>query len=1131
MRIRVHDSSLGANATPCGTSTYGEVEDYTVTICPVYEPVGTPVDNCVAQTFDVSVSVPGLGDGVGTILYTVDGGTLQSAPYVSPSTSLTGFSVGQIVDATLDVGGCTYSIGSIESACVQELDCEATEPVVKTHCYQNGDTKTWWFSTDGPTIELKFTAGELLAGDQIEIVDGDPTDPFANLETTFIEGDLTNQVWTSYTNQMGIRFATDGSGSCSENGLTPIEFQVRCSGCSEPSGEVILPLEANCATNTFNVSVFLTDPGLIDPSTPATEIGVSYTVNGGLPIPVSGGPFAASDIVNVGNFPLGSTVNVILVHESSSVCNNTIATGLTLAANCPPINDLCTSPTSLTVQANCTGNGVSGTTENATSTETPSCDSDGPWYDVWYIFNSGDFISHNINFTPGTIEDWGFELFTTCGAPVVDGCGGFGGTNLILPTLAANTNYRLKVFTNDAFGAPGDFQICISGTPLTPGERCDNAIAIGVAPNAGACSPTTVTSGVQQNGPNGCSVGAEDDRWFSFVAPNNGNKLVLSTTAGTATDWVMQVWTGCPGTGTLIDCNDDQIVGVQPMPRIELCQFDYTPGATYYVRLWTYGTFSTGNCTLCVYEDTPCPAPPANNACVNAQALSMNAAADCPANSSAGTTISATPAANGVPTCDLFSALNDVWYTVTTGSSQTTLRVDLSNVSGNHEAAVYSNFTCGTNGAGATQVACFTAGGTQNVTVLPSTVYHIRVWANPGNQGDFNICVSAPAFTCTTDLSIDWVVPGLSSTPLWELRDASNNFLVASGGGQSVITGGIYPEVTCVPDGDFRFLVLNGSSMRYVLRTAGNPGTRLIDNQSPVSGAHSVAEFSTSPAALSSSGPIQNPVGPTELLFTSCDKYFWKKGEFVVVNEDPDVAAVWIPGAGTNQSSTTGYDFWFYDPNGTYSFIRQRRHNVTDGFGNVGSARTCHMQVNNWATANWIPNQLPLNVRVRAVVENVPKNWGPACRFVRDDALANCTPTWLMDVPGNPFISCNTIRAFNNQSINRVYARPVSGATKYEFTFNTAEGPIVREVTTYYVTLGWNASVAPPLVDGAVYDVTVRAFKGGVYCPAGKVCTVQICNTPASCTNDLSGGSQNSAIDAVTGAALNMWPNPNRGDQ
>ena len=55
MRIRMHDTSLGGNATPCGTSTYGQVEDYTVNIVPcVPTSVTTPPSNtsvtCGANT-------------------------------------------------------------------------------------------------------------------------------------------------------------------------------------------------------------------------------------------------------------------------------------------------------------------------------------------------------------------------------------------------------------------------------------------------------------------------------------------------------------------------------------------------------------------------------------------------------------------------------------------------------------------------------------------------------------------------------------------------------------------------------------------------------------------------------------------------------------------------------------------------------------------------------------------------------------------------------------------------------------------------------------------------------------------------------------------------------------------------
>ena len=264
----------------------------------------------------------------------------------------------------------------------------------------------------------------------------------------------------------------------------------------------------------------------------------------------------------------------------------------------------------------------------------------------------------------------------------------------------------------------------------------------------------------------------------------------------------------------------------------------------------------------------------------------------------------------------------------------------------------------------------------------------------------------------------------------------------------------------------------------------------------------------------------------TDLLFTSCDKYFWKNGEYIVCNEDPAVAADYNNGGAAGADS--GYDFLFFDPNGTYSYVRQRRHNASDNFANIGSARTCHAKINNWALADQIPNGVKLNVRMRAVVNGVAGAYGPACRFTRDEALANCAPTKLFDVPGFPqFLSCNVTRDFVNNTPNRLYARPVSGATQYRFTFTNAElvSPIVRVVSTYYVNLGWGAVVAPALTAGSTYEVTVEAFKGGPYCKAGESGAVTI-------NAMFAGGQQNSLMDNVNATSvLTLYPNPNQGSE
>jgi hypothetical protein len=77
----------------------------------------------------------------------------------------------------------------------------------------------------------------------------------------------------------------------------------------------------------------------------------------------------------------------------------------------------------------------------------------------------------------------------------------------------------------------------------------------------------------------------------------------------------MELWTDCPGANiNAYGCADD-VNGF--MPEISLCQNEYTPGATYYVRLWTYSRNVSGNCGLAVYTTTACPLPPSNDECAS----------------------------------------------------------------------------------------------------------------------------------------------------------------------------------------------------------------------------------------------------------------------------------------------------------------------------------------------------------------------------------------------------------------------------------------------------------------------------------------------------------------------------------
>jgi len=508
------------------------------------------------------------------------------------------------------------------------------------------------------------------------------------------------------------------------------------------------------------------------------------------------------------------------------------------------------------------------------------------------------------------------------------------------------------------------------------------------------------------------------------------------------------------------------------------------------------------------------PPPPANDACANAIPLDCNTLVT-------GTTTSATLETPAPAFCGTGLTAPGVWYTVAgfdgpmfatlCGATAYDSRINVYSgscgawvcVGGNDD-----NFSCTSN----------TASSRLEWTGSSANTYYILVQGYSSATGDFDLFVGCGSNnnSCPDNgLSIQFQTDASPFETTWDLLDATGQYVIASGGPLAA-PGALLEEFACVPDGCYQFRVKdsggNGmSSGGYVVRTQGNY-IRIIDD------ANNFSSGSTSQA----SGSFCLPMGTTDLLYSSCDKYFWATGKYIVCNEDAAVAADWNGGGPAGADS--GYDFWFYNPNGGYSYVRSRRHNVSDNFANVGSSRTCHMKVNNWAAANHIPDGVLMNVRIRSVVNGVAGAYGPACRFTRDEATAACPPTLLFDVPGFPqFYSCGVNRNFVSSTANRLYARPIAGATQYRFTFDNAElaSPIVRVANNYYLSLGWSIGVAPPLVAGQTYDVTVEAFKGGNWCIPGNVCLVTI-------NNPVAGGQQNVALDG--GSALNMWPNPNNGD-
>ncbi|MCB9164584.1 MAG: T9SS type A sorting domain-containing protein [Flavobacteriales bacterium] len=338
--------------------------------------------------------------------------------------------------------------------------------------------------------------------------------------------------------------------------------------------------------------------------------------------------------------------------------------------------------------------------------------------------------------------------------------------------------------------------------------------------------------------------------------------------------------------------------------------------------------------------------------------------------------------------------------------------------------------------------------------------------------------------------------------------------------------------------------VSGGITGGYQLREAGASGARIIDN---------FGNFTTgSVSGLSASvdnGAFCLPTGTDKLLFSSCDKLDWIDNKMIVCHANAAVSAEY---GVTN--TTSGYEFWFFDPNGTYSFRRFRSHATSDGFGH-GATRACHFKVNGWYNSigtPHIPANMLLNVRVRGRVAGNNLPFGPACQFRIDAALAACPHAKLQDDPANPDdYSCGVMRDFGGPSTpaNRIYANPpqpipvvASNMVRYQFRFRiVAENIcIVRPPqTSARMVLNWTNG--PALQCTKTYDVDVRVSLdgGATWCfgPAGtgqaaacadtedwgKMCKVTI----NPCSSMSSGGS---SMALSSDGQFTMYPNPNSGE-
>ncbi|MBL7937818.1 MAG: T9SS type A sorting domain-containing protein [Flavobacteriales bacterium] len=426
--------------------------------------------------------------------------------------------------------------------------------------------------------------------------------------------------------------------------------------------------------------------------------------------------------------------------------------------------------------------------------------------------------------------------------------------------------------------------------------------------------------------------------------------------------------------------------------------------------------------------------------------------------------------------------------------------------------------------------------------------------------GQLNNACQCVQIACTESVVLELRTDAKSDEAGWEILDQNTNLVICSGGAPadpfpSGITSPITPEC-CLPVGCYRLRVLDsggdgfvsgGITGGYQLREQGINGRRIIDNFGNFSSGSSSGIGSTF-----ENGAFCVPVGSDRPIFASCDKLDWANNQFIVATENEAVSTAF---GSTN--TTSGYEFWFFDPNGGYSFRRFRNHATSDGFGH-GATRACHMKLNSWSNSiltPHLPANVLLNVRIRGRVNGNNEPFGPACLFKIDAARAACPIVKLQDNPLNiPDFSCGVVKVFGgaNSSANRITANPPqfspaapAGQIRYQFRFRIpGENVCIVRPAQSSPTLHLNWSGPGQLECSKSYDVDVRVSKdgGATWCvangeptcgmnvtPWGKVCAVTISTSTYCPGNGLVGGNNNLALEGD--AELTMYPNPNHGEQ
>lgn len=417
-------------------------------------------------------------------------------------------------------------------------------------------------------------------------------------------------------------------------------------------------------------------------------------------------------------------------------------------------SDGCSFSPVLSVTANCSSP-TAGTSTGATQTITGCAGNADD--DVWYEFTATS-TSHQIQVGASGGYDPVIQVFSNvCSSLVSLGCQDNFGTSVDetfnYSSFTPGQVYKVRVYHWGAGSGTGDFTICVTTPPAPPSnDACGGAISLNVNTS---CSPQLFSNDGATNSLAGCSGNADDDVWFSFVATNSVQDIIVDPVS--TMDLVVELYQGNCSSLNSLNCMDNTFTGDQE----EINAVGLTPGETYYFRVYDYYSGTTGDFNVCVVgsptpaptNDEPCDAilmPPVTSTCNygtfnNVGATTTNGAGIPTPSSCAG--------GSGAAIGGFTSGTADVWFQIvvpSTGNINITAEPNLGGGAITDGVMALYSGDC----SNMSQIACADdysdyPGSAHDLLPMitengltPGDTLYLRYWGFGTNQGDFGFCVN-----------------------------------------------------------------------------------------------------------------------------------------------------------------------------------------------------------------------------------------------------------------------------------------------------------------------------------------------------------------------------------------------------